>query len=119
MARVRQQTPVNLGEKRGTTAPTRTAPRANGNLYERDYYSWAIGQSRALRDRKDSKLDWENLAEEVEDLAKDEKRLQASVGELQGHLNLTPAREQQIALRAAGANGKVEWRVNGVPSRPL
>ncbi len=34
---------------------------------------------------------------EVEDLAKDEKRLQASVGELQGHLNLTPAREQQIA----------------------
>ena len=41
----------------------------NGNLYERDYYSWAMGQARTLRDRKDSKQDWENPAEEVEDPA--------------------------------------------------
>jgi hypothetical protein len=41
----------------------------NGNLYECDYYSWAMGQARTLRDRKDSKQDWENPAEEVEDPA--------------------------------------------------
>jgi len=37
----------------------------NGNLYERDFYTWAIGQAHTLRDRNDSKLDWENLAEEI------------------------------------------------------
>jgi succinoglycan biosynthesis transport protein ExoP len=34
---------------------------------------------------------------EIEDLAKDEKRLQAAIDEAQRHLSLMPAREQQLA----------------------
>jgi hypothetical protein len=39
-------------------------------LYERDYYLWAQGQARALRERRPDQIDWENLAEEVDDLAR-------------------------------------------------
>jgi hypothetical protein len=42
-------------------------------LYERDYYSWTSAQARALRERNLSRLDWENLAEEVDDLGKAER----------------------------------------------
>jgi hypothetical protein len=44
------------------------------DLYERDYYTWALGQARALRARSTEALDWENLAEEVEGLARTEVR---------------------------------------------
>ena len=38
--------------------------------YQRDPYSWALAQARALRQRRAVELDWDNLAEEVEDLAR-------------------------------------------------
>jgi hypothetical protein len=41
-----------------------------GGLYERDNYSWALKQARGLRERRSEWLDWDNLAEEVEDLAR-------------------------------------------------
>jgi hypothetical protein len=44
------------------------------DLYERDYYTWAIGQARALRAHSSQAIDWENLAEEVEGLARTEAR---------------------------------------------
>lgn len=44
------------------------------NLYESDYYTWALEQARALRARSSKALDWENLAEEVEGLARTEAR---------------------------------------------
>jgi Domain of unknown function DUF29 len=44
------------------------------DLYERDYYTWALEQARALRARSTEALDWENLAEEVEGLARSEAR---------------------------------------------
>jgi Domain of unknown function DUF29 len=47
-----------------TPKSSRVAP-----LYERDQYSWAREQARALRQRRADWLDWENLAEEVDDLA--------------------------------------------------
>ncbi len=40
-----------------------------GLLYERDPYTWALEQARALREHRVAALDWDNLAEEVEDLA--------------------------------------------------
>jgi hypothetical protein len=40
------------------------------DLYESDYYTWALGQARALRAHSTKALDWENLAEEVEGLAR-------------------------------------------------
>jgi hypothetical protein len=44
------------------------------DLYEGDYYTWALGQARALRAHSSQALDWENLAEEVEGLARTEAR---------------------------------------------
>jgi hypothetical protein len=41
-----------------------------GGLYQRDNYSWALKQAHALRARSTGSLDWDNLAEEVEDLAR-------------------------------------------------
>lgn len=43
------------------TAPVKTP-------YESDPYSWAREQARALREKRAEELDWQNLAEEVEDL---------------------------------------------------
>src|SRR5713101_2369166 len=43
-------------------------------LYERDYYTWALQQARALKEHRLEELDWENLADEVEGLAKTERR---------------------------------------------
>ncbi len=44
------------------------------SLYERDYYTWALKQARALKEHRAEMLDWENLAEEVGDLARSERR---------------------------------------------
>jgi len=52
------------------------------DLYEHDYYTWTSAQAQALRKRKVSRLDWDNLAEEVEDLGK------AEVHRLESHLEL-------------------------------
>jgi hypothetical protein len=52
------------------------------DLYQRDYYTWTGLQPRALRERQISGLDWENLAEEVEDLGKAERH------RLESHLEL-------------------------------
>jgi hypothetical protein len=43
-------------------------------LYETDFAEWAETQSRALRRREARELDWENLAEEIEALARNDKR---------------------------------------------
>lgn len=65
------------------------APRSSGlgALYEHDYYTWTATQVRALRKRNVSALDWENLAEEVEDLGKAERhRLDSHLEPLLMHL---------------------------------
>ena len=47
--------------------------------YQHDPYSWALEQARALRQRRAAELDWDNLAEEVEDLARgDAQALQSN-----------------------------------------
>jgi hypothetical protein len=57
------------------------------DLYEHDYYTWTGAQAQALRERKVSRLDWENLAEEVEDLGKAERhRLESHLESLLMHL---------------------------------
>jgi len=42
--------------------------------YERDFYAWTFAQARALRTRQPEKLDWENLAEEIESLGRSDRR---------------------------------------------
>jgi hypothetical protein len=38
--------------------------------YQLDPYAWALEQARLLRERRAAELDWDNLAEEIEDLAR-------------------------------------------------
>lgn len=57
------------------------------DLYDRDYYSWALEQAALLRAGRFAELDLENLAEEVEDLGKREaKELESRLGTLLTHL---------------------------------
>jgi hypothetical protein len=85
MARVRQ--PMPRERKKQVIVSTATAPRTARRLYESDYYSWAVGQARALRDHQNGNLDWENLADEVEDLAnRNADALESQSERLIGHL---------------------------------
>ncbi|HJU11050.1 MAG TPA: DUF29 domain-containing protein [Candidatus Binataceae bacterium] len=57
------------------------------DLYQHDYYAWVCTQVEALREHKVAALDWENLAEEVEDLGKAERhRLESHLEGLMMHL---------------------------------
>ena len=63
------------------------ASETHQDLYQHDYYSWTLDQARALRERRAEALDWERLAEEVEDLGKSEARaLKSQLARLQAHL---------------------------------
>ena len=65
-----------MAVQRKDAALSRQLPSARtelADLYEHDYYAWTGTQAQALRERKISGLDWENLAEEVEDLGKAER----------------------------------------------
>lgn len=43
-------------------------------LYDRDYYAWVQDQVDALRRRRIEDVDWENVAEEIEDLGKSQRQ---------------------------------------------
>ncbi|HJU09745.1 MAG TPA: DUF29 domain-containing protein [Candidatus Binataceae bacterium] len=43
------------------------------NFYDEDYYAWVQDQVRALREHRTEEVDWENVAEELNDLGKSEK----------------------------------------------
>ncbi len=67
--------------------PSAAAGEGPASLYDRDYYTWTLEQARALREQRTSGLDWANLAEEVEDLGKSERReLQNRLEVLLAHL---------------------------------
>jgi hypothetical protein len=42
--------------------------------YQVDFYAWTQEQAHLLRNKKLERLDWENLAEEIEDMGRSEKR---------------------------------------------
>jgi hypothetical protein len=50
------------------------APLRTARSYESDFYAWTADQARALRHTKPDRIDWENLAEEVESLGRSDKR---------------------------------------------
>jgi Domain of unknown function DUF29 len=78
-----------------------TAPDAD--LYESDYYAWALRQAELLRQRRFADLDLENLIEEVEDLARSDRRALESLTEtiIEHLLKLaySPAREPRRGWR--------------------
>lgn len=83
-------------------------------LYEEDTVAWAENQAAALRSAaaggSNQELDWENLAEEIEDLAKSQRRsLRSHIRNIIEHL---------IKLEHSPANrphGK--WRLSIINSR--
>jgi hypothetical protein len=50
------------------------SPLRTARSYERDFYAWTAEQARELRRLKPERIDWENLAEEVESLGRSDKR---------------------------------------------
>lgn len=44
------------------------------SLYERDFYAWLNDQAEKLRARSHNQLDWDNLAEEIESVGRNQKR---------------------------------------------
>ncbi|HLI79606.1 MAG TPA: DUF29 domain-containing protein [Candidatus Binataceae bacterium] len=56
--------------KVATKPPRRAQPDAS---YEHDFYTWSYAQARALRAREVHALDWENLAEEIESLGRNNR----------------------------------------------
>lgn len=50
-----------------------SAAMLESDLYEQDYYAWIQSQVRAMGERRIKDIDWENVAEEIEDLGKNEK----------------------------------------------
>jgi Domain of unknown function DUF29 len=56
-------------------------------LYHRDYYGWIQHNLRAIRERRFKDIDWVNVAEELEDMGKSERRaLRSQLARLLGHL---------------------------------
>jgi hypothetical protein len=49
-------------------------PVITGQLYECDFALWLDEQARALKERRAAALDWDNLAEEIEGLARSDRR---------------------------------------------
>ena|ERR1700733_9920107 len=85
-------------------------------LYEEDTVAWAENQAAALRDiargGSNQQLDWENLAEEIEDLAKSERRsLRSHIRNVIEHLiklEYSPADRPHRRWRQSIRNARVE-----------
>ncbi len=52
----------------------KTLAKTQDTLYERDFHAWLMEQAAVLRARSSEGIDWDNLAEEVESVARSEKR---------------------------------------------
>jgi hypothetical protein len=68
--------------------PSHPTPSDGGNVaYDDDAYGWAIGQAAHLRTGRIDLLDWDNLAEELEAMARSEYRaLESALRVLLMHL---------------------------------
>lgn len=70
-----------------TTAQRPGAGLSPSELYERDFHAWTQQQAELLNSQAAAGLDWANLAEEIGDLGKSEKReLESRLQALLAHL---------------------------------
>ena len=51
-----------------------STPEPESSLYDRDSYTWAKRQAAALKRRDVEAIDWENVSEEIEALAREDER---------------------------------------------
>lgn len=64
-----------------------TKTRRVENLYERDFHEWIVTQVEALRQKRWDDLDWDNLAEEVETVGRNDRRaIESHLAVLLAHL---------------------------------
>ena len=95
-------------------------------LYEEDLLAWSRQQSEALRSAartgSNQGLDWENLAEEIEDLGKSQRReLSSEMRRIVLHLvklQLSPSVDPRPKWRASirDARAKIEYLLTESPS---
>ena len=84
------------------------------DLYDRDFLLWTEDQARALRQAKDANLplDWDNLAEEIEDLGKAERQgVRSEIRRILRHLfklEATRPAEPRNAWRRTVQEARVE-----------
>src|SRR5205823_14188162 len=83
-------------------------------LYDRDFFLWTQEQATALRAVKDSNLplDWDNLAEEIEDLGKSDRReLRSQIRRIMRHLaklQFSPAHDPRRGWHESIVDGRSE-----------
>ena len=88
-------------------AKTRNHPIIRAE-YGRDYYGWVAAQVRALRKRNSHQIDWDNLAEEVESLGRqEEQRLQSQLARIFEHALKLRHASNTVLERDARA-----WRIS-------
>jgi uncharacterized membrane protein len=84
------------------------------DLYDRDFVLWTEEQAAALRRAKDSnlRLDWENLADEIESLGKSDRReLRSQITRILRHflkLAASPTSEPRGGWRSTIRDARVE-----------
>ena len=73
------------------------------SLYDRDYYTWAMQQADALKRRDFDAVDWENVTEEIEALARgEESSLRSQYARVMEHLLKLQYRESRETQPVAG-----------------
>ncbi len=64
-----------------------TSSPPSHSLHEQDFYTWALETARAIRERRFAGIDWEAVAEELEDMGRSEARaLESQLARLIAHL---------------------------------
>jgi Domain of unknown function DUF29 len=64
-----------------------TSPSLPRSLHDQDFYTWALETARAIRERRFAGIDWEAVAEELEDMGRSEARaLESQLARLLAHL---------------------------------
>jgi Domain of unknown function DUF29 len=89
--------------------PTKSVPfdKAANSLYERDFYEWLNMQAAALREGNLQALDTENLAEELEGMARSQKAaVRSQLARLVAHL-LKWSVQRELRKNQRSANS---WR---------
>jgi hypothetical protein len=89
-------------------------------LYDEDFFAWTRQQAKALRaaarSRTNQPLDWENLAEEIEDLGKSDRReLRSQIRRIMRHLaklQFSPARDPRRGWHESIVDGRSEVELN-------
>ena len=84
-------------------------------LYEADFHRWSQEQGRALRAKRVSEVDWDNLAEEIETLGRSER------GEIANRLSVLLIHllkwQFQSSGRGFGGSSKIIRAFARIPAR--